>query len=66
MDYESSANELKLRIVKLIRNHEELLEISDVWRLFDYSDFNCGDLDPSFAQASWAFNQAKIIINGEI
>ena len=33
---------------------------------YDYSDFNCEDLDPSFVQASWAFNQAKIMVGENI
>jgi len=57
--YENTANLLVNRIEKLIPKYPEILEIKDVFDLFNISDFECNDLAPSLAQASWALSKAK-------
>ncbi len=57
--YETVAQELKRRILALIPDHPEILEMTDAWDLFKIPGFNCSDLDPSLAQADAAFVHAK-------
>lgn len=58
--YEAAANELRERIERLIPDHPEILEMESPWDLFKVPDFKCDDLDPSMAQAQWAFGRAKM------
>ena len=57
--YESVANTLKDRIVALIPDHPEILTMKDAGDLFQIEGFECGDLEPSFYQASWALSHAQ-------
>jgi hypothetical protein len=59
MDYETTANELSNRILALIPEHPEILEIEDAFYLFYIEEFQCNDLQPSMAQAQWALRNAK-------
>ena len=58
-NYESTANILVERIKALIPNHPEILEMDSAWDLFKISEFQCGDLEPTMAQAQWALAKAK-------
>ena len=57
--YASTADQLVDRIVALIPEHPEILDMTDPWSLLKVEDFKCGDLGPSFFQASWALVRAK-------
>ncbi len=57
--YESTAHQLRDRIIALIPSRPEILELNDTWGLFKVDGFNCDDLGPSFAQAMWALSAAK-------
>lgn len=57
--YESTAQELKRRITALIPSHPEILDLDSPWGLFKIDGFDCGDLEPSLAQASVALAHAK-------
>jgi len=59
MFYEETANELVSRIMALIPEHPEILEMKSAWDLLKVDGFKCDDLQPSAAQAGWAFAQAK-------
>ena len=58
--YESIASELKDRILALIPAHPEILDLESAWGLRKIEGFECGDLNPSAAQAGWAINQARL------
>ncbi len=60
-NYENTANELVDRILKLIPKNPQILEITDVFKLFKISGFKCDDLDPTLYQAQWALAKAKSI-----
>ena len=57
--YEDRAQELKRRILALIPNHPEILEIDSAWGLFKVDGFKCDDLEPSYAQAMFALAMAQ-------
>ena len=57
--YESIADELKDRILKLIPDHPEILTLESSWDLLSVDGFKCNDLDPSMAQAGWALATAR-------
>ena len=59
MLYESTADELKDRILKLIPDNPQILEMEDCWDLFKVEGFKCNDLQPSLFQAGWALAKAK-------
>ena len=56
--YESTAEILVRRIIALIPDHPEILEMDSPWDLFKIDEFKSDDLQPSFYQASWALGQA--------
>lgn len=59
MSYESTANELSKRIEALIPTRPELATLTDPWALFGVPGFECGDLQPTLAQAAWALGDAQ-------
>jgi hypothetical protein len=61
MDYEKTAETLVDRIVALIPEHPEILDLDSPWGLFKVPGFACEDLGPSMAQASFALGKAKAI-----
>lgn len=61
MTYESTADALTERIVAL---GPQVLTIDDPWALFKVPGFELGDLQPSFAQANFALQKAKSILEG--
>jgi hypothetical protein len=58
-DLNETARILKDRILALIPAHPEILTIDEPWGLFQIPGFDCRDLQPSCAQAGWAFGRAK-------
>lgn len=58
-EYSGIANKLKDRILELIPERPEILELEDAWGLFKVDGFKCDDLGPSLFQASWALQRAK-------
>ncbi len=58
-NYAATADTLVERIVALIPQHPEILEMSDPWKLFKVEGFDCKDIGPSLFQASWALARAK-------
>lgn len=59
MNYQTTAEELVNRILNLIPKNPQILNMTDVWDLFKVPEFQCDDIGPSLAQASWAFQEAK-------
>ena len=57
--YNGVAEELAKRILALIPDNPQLLEMTDCWELFKVPGFNCKDLGPTMFQAGWALNKAK-------
>ena len=57
--YEATGNELADRILRMIPDHPEILEMESACDLFKIDGFDCSDLNPSLAQAGWAFNRAR-------
>ena len=57
--YESTGNELRDRILSLIPDYPEILEMDDCIKLFEIDGFKCDDLRPSLAQAGWAMRAAQ-------
>lgn len=57
--YASVGHELRDRIVALIPDHPEILDLESCWDLFNVDGFKCDDLQPSMAQAGWALAAAK-------
>lgn len=57
--YEETAQTLKGRILDLIPDHPEILELDSPWGLFKVDRFKCDDLGPSLAQAMGALSAAK-------
>ncbi len=57
--YASTAEKLKDRILALIPDHPEILELEDAWGLFKVEGFKSDDLEPSLFQAQWALSAAK-------
>jgi len=58
--YEKVARQLVDRILDTVAK-DPLLAMTDAWELFSISGFQCGDLGPSYAQASWALLEAQKI-----
>lgn len=56
--YEETADELVQRIRRLGTANPEVFLLESAWDLFKIG-LKCDDLQPSAAQASWAFNRAK-------
>lgn len=59
MNYEETANRLIERIEALVPSHPEILRLESPWDLFRIEGFECADLQPSLAQASWALTQVR-------
>ena len=57
--YSSVCDILEGRILALIPEHPEILDIESPFKLFKVDGFKCDDLQPSFAQASGALAWAK-------
>ena len=62
MMYEQTANTLRDRIVALIPDHPEIMDMESPWDLFKVDGFDCGDLAPSLYQAGYALAAAKAIV----
>lgn len=60
-EYVGIANELQDRILALIPDHPNIMQLKDPWGLFKIPEFRCNDLGPSFSQASWALASAQKI-----
>jgi hypothetical protein len=52
---------LRARILALIPEHPEIMDMEDPWRLFKVPGFRSDDLGPSLAQASGALASAQHI-----
>ncbi len=63
--YSTTANALSDRILALIPDHPEIMQMTSPWDLFKVKDFKCSDLNPSMFQASWALNDAKHRYRGQ-
>lgn len=59
MHYTDTANELTQRILALIPNHPDILQLTSPFDLFRVEGFKCDDLQPSLAQADWALRTAQ-------
>lgn len=57
--YASTAEALVQRIAALVPEHPEILTLEDPWGLFKVPGFDCKDLCPSMAQASWALAKVQ-------
>jgi hypothetical protein len=57
--YENSAQELKRRIIALIPDHPEIMNMTEPFDLFKIEGFKCDDLQPSLGQAMGALAFAK-------
>ena len=57
--YGATADALTERIIALIPEHPEILELKSAFGLFDIDGFKCDDLEPSYMQAAWALAKAK-------
>lgn len=57
-DYQSTTEALVKRISVLIPAHPEIMDM-EPFDLFKVDGFDCSDLQPSLAQASWALAKAK-------
>jgi hypothetical protein len=57
--YEATARELERRILALIPDHPEILDMINVWDLFKVPGFKCDDLGPSLTQATAALASVK-------
>ena len=54
MTYAGIANDLCDRIVALIPDHPEIMDMTSAWDLHGVEGFDCSDLRPSLFQATWA------------
>jgi len=52
------------RILKLIPDNPQILDMENPRELFDIEGFYCDDLKPDWYQAAWAFERAKMIYRG--
>ncbi len=57
--YASRAETLSQRIFELIPDHQEILTLDSPFDLFKVDGFQCGDLEPSLAQAAAALAKAR-------
>ena len=62
--YNATASALCARMCEFLRKHPAAMAADDPWHLFDYG-FTLGDLDPSYAQAAYAFSAAKQAVRDE-
>lgn len=63
INYTSINDELTKRILSLIPEHPEILDMDNAFLLFKIPTFSCSDLNPSLAQAIWSLSNAKRIYN---
>ena len=63
-DYERTGNTLVDRIVALIPEHPEILDLDSPWDLFKCG-LKCNDLQPTLAQASAALGKAKFVFKNK-
>lgn len=59
MNYETTADELTKRILKLIPGNLKILDMDNAWDLFRVDGFKCDDIAPSLGQAMWSLEKAK-------
>ena len=59
--YTNVVHELEKRILAMMPEYPELVEMVDPWQLFRVEGFNCKDLEPSLAQASAALLGARLL-----
>lgn len=57
--FEDPAYELVSRILALIPDHPDILEMENPRDLFKIEGFECTDLALEYNQAAWAFGRAK-------
>ena len=57
--YQDAAEELKHRIMALIPDHPEILEMDEARDLHRVPGFRCDDIGPSCAMADEALSEAK-------
>lgn len=57
--YANAADQLVARIEALVPTHPEILTMENPFDLFKVKGFDCTDLDPSLAQASWALRHVQ-------
>ncbi len=58
--YTDTANALKDKILAIIPDHPEILDMDEPGGLFKIEGFDCNDLAPSLFQAQWALGRAKM------
>ena len=58
--FEDPAYELVDRILALIPDHPEILEMENPRDLFGIEGFECADLGLDYYSAAWAFGRAKL------
>lgn len=63
-NYERTGNDLVDRIVALIPEHPEIIDLDSPWDLFKCG-LKCDDLQPSLAQAGAALSKAKFVFQNE-
>ena len=59
MHYNSTAEQAKLRILALIPEHPEIMDIDGPFELFKIEGFSVSDLGLTLFQAGWALNAAR-------
>lgn len=59
-EYNNITQELTERIIKLIPDNPQILEIESPWDLFNIEGFYCKDLEPSLFQAAKAITDTRI------
>ena len=57
--YTDIVDELTDRIYNLISKYPEILDIDDVWGLYNIKEFYCSDLRPTLSQAQYSLAKAK-------
>lgn len=62
MNYEKTADKLTARIVALIPDNPQIMDMDSCWDLFKIESFKCNDLEPSIFQANWALRKAQSIV----
>ncbi len=62
-NYSQTADELVNRIVALIPENLNILELDSPWNLFEVNGFKCDDIGPSLFQAQRALAKAKSVYN---
>ncbi len=57
--YSATADRLTERIESMVAQHPEIMTMTNVWDLFKIEGFTVEDIQPSFAQASWALSSVQ-------